>query len=64
MAWQGLAEIGAGDIEEVTSPTQTHEPGDGYGKPPAGRRFRKGRSGNPCGPRGKEAEPWISLDKR
>ena len=27
-----------------------------------GRPFEKGQSGNPCGPRGKEAEPWISLD--
>jgi len=25
----------------------------GYGKPPPGRRFRKGQSGNPRGPRGK-----------
>ena len=25
----------------------------GYGKPPPGRRFEKGRSGNPRGPRGK-----------
>ena len=25
----------------------------GYGKPPVGRRFRKGQSGNPRGPRGK-----------
>ena len=25
----------------------------GYGKPPPGRRFQKGQSGNPRGPRGK-----------
>ena len=50
---KGLAEIGAGEIEEVTSPTRTREHEDGYGKPPAGRRFQKGQSGNPCGPRGK-----------
>ena len=25
----------------------------GYGKPPVGRRFQKGQSGNPRGPRGK-----------
>jgi hypothetical protein len=26
---------------------------DGYGKPPAGSRYRKGQFGNPRGPRGK-----------
>ena len=37
----------------VTSPTRTREHEDDYGKPPAGRRFQKGQSGNPCGSRGK-----------
>jgi bacterioferritin-associated ferredoxin len=50
---KGLAEIGAGEIEVVTSPTRTREREDGYGKSPAGRRFQKGQSGNPCGPCGK-----------
>jgi hypothetical protein len=32
----------------------------GYGKPPAGRRFRKGQSGNPSGPRGRPGKNNLS----
>ena len=31
----------------------------GYGKPPAGRRFQKGRSGNPRGPRRKDLSALL-----
>jgi len=31
----------------------------GYGKPPAGRRFRKGQSGNPRGPRSKNLSALL-----
>src|SRR5438132_11695615 len=38
----------------------------GYGKPPAGRRFQKGQSGNPRGPRGKNLPALLvaALDER
>ena len=32
----------------------------GYGKPPVGRRFQKGQSGNPCGPRGRPGKNNLS----
>src|SRR6266481_5194381 len=32
----------------------------GYGKPPEGRRFRKGQSGNPGGPRGRPGKNNLS----
>ncbi|MBV8120369.1 MAG: hypothetical protein JO081_10600 [Alphaproteobacteria bacterium] len=31
----------------------------GYGKPPKGRRFQKGQSGNPRGPRGKNLSALV-----
>jgi hypothetical protein len=47
-AARGPPEIGAREIEEDTCPTRGE-----CGKPPAGGRFQKVQSGNPCGPRGK-----------
>jgi len=32
----------------------------GHGKPPAGRRFQKGQSGNPRGPRGKSLPTLLA----
>ena len=32
----------------------------GYGKPPVGRRFQKGQSGNPGGPRGRPGKNNLS----
>ena len=57
---KGPARNRCGEIEEVTSPTRTRQHKDGYGKSPAGGRFQKGQSGNPCSPRGKNL-PALSV---
>ncbi len=35
----------------------------GYGKPPVGRRFKKGQSGNPNGRRGKNPPPALLVEE-